>query len=146
MSPWKRKLLDGASELFTRSKKSKDKEEGQAMEAGPFQQIGRLQMELEWLKKVSAALMPVNCASWSITSTLSSASAVMNPDGFGAINALLPARASARIDSADHGQDRCALPGGSLLGPGSRRMVDSLAREGIPIAVTESETSCGAWV
>jgi transposase len=76
VSQWKRQLLDGASDLFTRGKKSKDKEEGQAKEAELFQQIGRLQMELEWLKKkVSAALMPVTCASWSITTTPSSASA-----------------------------------------------------------------------
>ena len=33
MSQWKRKLLDGASEVFTRGKKSKDKEEGQTKEA-----------------------------------------------------------------------------------------------------------------
>ena len=57
MSQWKRQLLDGASELFTRGKQSKDKEKGQAKEEGQakeaelFQQIGRLQMELEWLKK-----------------------------------------------------------------------------------------------
>jgi putative transposase len=51
MSQWKRQLLDGASELFTRGKKCKDKEEGQANEAELFQQIGRLQMELEWLQK-----------------------------------------------------------------------------------------------
>ncbi len=36
---------------------------------------GKLQMELEWLKKVSAALMPVNYANWSIMTTLSSRSA-----------------------------------------------------------------------
>jgi hypothetical protein len=52
-----------AADLFTRSKKTKDKKEGQAKEAELFHQIGRLQMELEWLKKVSAALMPMNCAS-----------------------------------------------------------------------------------
>jgi transposase len=75
VSQWKRQLLDGASELFTRGKKSKDKEEGQAKEAELLQQIGKLQMELEWLKKISAALTPVNCASWSITTTPSSASA-----------------------------------------------------------------------
>jgi len=56
VSQWKRQLLDGASELFTRAKKSKDKEEGQAKEAELFQQIGRLQMELEWLKKKSQLL------------------------------------------------------------------------------------------
>jgi putative transposase len=56
VSQWKKQLLEGASELFTRGKKSKDKEEGQAKEAELFQQIGRLQMELEWLKKKSQLL------------------------------------------------------------------------------------------
>jgi transposase-like protein len=56
VSQWKRQLLDGASELFTRGKQTKDKEEGQAKEAELFQQIGRLQMELEWLKKKSQLL------------------------------------------------------------------------------------------
>ena len=75
VSQWKRQLLDGASELFTRGKQTKDKEEGQPKEAELFQQIGRLQLELEWLKKVSAVLMSVNYASWSITNTPKSASA-----------------------------------------------------------------------
>ena len=56
VSQWKRQLLDDASELFTRGKKSKDKEEGQAKEAELFQQIGKLQMELERLKKKSQLL------------------------------------------------------------------------------------------
>ena len=56
VSQWKRQLLDGASELFDRGKKSKDKEEWQVKEAELFQQIGRLQMELEWLKKKSQLL------------------------------------------------------------------------------------------
>ena len=45
VSQWKRQLLDGACELFTRWKKTRDKEEGQAKEAELFQQIGRLQIE-----------------------------------------------------------------------------------------------------
>ena len=49
VSQWKRQLLDGASELFTRGKMSNNMEEGQANEAELFQQIGRLQMELELL-------------------------------------------------------------------------------------------------
>ena len=53
VSQWKKQLLDGASELFTRGKKSKDKEEAQVKEAALFQQIGKLQMELEWLKKTT---------------------------------------------------------------------------------------------
>ena len=56
VSQWKRQLLDGASELFTRDKKSKDQNEGQGKEAELFQQIGRLQMALEWLKKKSQLL------------------------------------------------------------------------------------------
>ena len=50
VSQWKKQLLEGSSELFTREKKSQSKDEGQAKEAGLFQQIGKLQMELEWLK------------------------------------------------------------------------------------------------
>jgi len=46
VSQWKRQLLDGASELFSRGKSTKDKEEGQAKEAELFQQIGKLQIEL----------------------------------------------------------------------------------------------------
>jgi transposase-like protein len=42
VSQWKRQLLDGASDLFTRGNKSKDKEEGQTKEAVLFQQIGKL--------------------------------------------------------------------------------------------------------
>jgi len=37
VSQWKRQLLNGASELFTRNKKTKDKEDGQAKEAELFQ-------------------------------------------------------------------------------------------------------------
>jgi len=51
VSQWKRQLLDGACELFIRGMQTKDKDEGQAKEAELFQQIGRLQIELEWLKK-----------------------------------------------------------------------------------------------
>jgi transposase-like protein len=56
VSQWKRQLLDGASELFTRGKNSKDPGESQVKEAELFQQIGKLQMELEWLKKKSQLL------------------------------------------------------------------------------------------
>lgn len=38
MSQWKRQLLDGASELFTRGKKAMDKDESQLKEAELFQQ------------------------------------------------------------------------------------------------------------
>jgi len=51
VSKWKLQLLDGDSDLFTRGKKSKNKKEGKAKEAELFQQIGKLQMELDWLMK-----------------------------------------------------------------------------------------------
>lgn len=51
VSQGKRQLLDGASELFTRGKKIKDKVEGLVKEAELFQQIGRLQMEWSGSKK-----------------------------------------------------------------------------------------------
>ena len=44
-------MLEGSNELFTRGKKSQANDEGQAKEAELFQQIGKLQLELEWLKK-----------------------------------------------------------------------------------------------
>lgn len=56
VSQWKKQLLEGASELFIRGKKSSDKNDSHAKEAELFQQIGRLQMELEWLKKKSQLL------------------------------------------------------------------------------------------
>ncbi len=56
VSQWKRQLLDAANELVTRGKKSKDQNEGQAKEVKLCQQIDRLQMELEWLKKKSQRL------------------------------------------------------------------------------------------
>ena len=69
-----KQLLDGASELFTRGMKKREKENGQAKEAELSQQIGKLQLELEWLlKNISAAVTPMNYASWSITTNLNSA-------------------------------------------------------------------------
>lgn len=47
VSEWKRQLLDGASDLFTRDNKTKDKDEWPAKESELFQRIGRLQMDLK---------------------------------------------------------------------------------------------------
>jgi transposase len=49
---WKRRLLDGASELFTRPGKPRQDNDGETAEL--YEQIGRLKMELEWLKKKAA--------------------------------------------------------------------------------------------
>jgi putative transposase len=56
VSQWKKQLLEVTSEQFTRGKKSQAKDDEQAKEAELFQQIGLLQMELEWLKKKSQRL------------------------------------------------------------------------------------------
>jgi putative transposase len=49
---WKRRLLDGAAELFTRPGKERTGEGTEVAEL--YEQIGRLKMELEWLKKKAA--------------------------------------------------------------------------------------------
>ena len=131
VSQWKRQLLDGARELFTRGKQSKDKEEVQAKEAELFQQIGKLQMELEWLKEnlscsdarelrklVDHDHPELSVSRQCVLLGLPRSSLYCRP---------APVRESmlrimARIDSL-YLEDRCS---------GSRRMVAYLAREGIP--------------
>lgn len=49
ISAWKKKLLTDASELFEDGRKRRQREEVSDSEL--FEQIGRLKMELEWLKK-----------------------------------------------------------------------------------------------
>ena len=133
VSQWKRQLLDGASELFTCGKQSKDKEEVQAKEAELFQQIGRLQMELEWLKKnlsCSDARELRNLVDHDHHELSVSRQCVL----LGLPRSTLyyrpvPVRQStlrimARIDAL-YLEDPCS---------GSRRMVAYLAREGIPIS------------
>ena len=50
---WKRRLVEGAVELFSDDRR-REKEDQQALIADLFEQIGRLQMEQAWLKKKSA--------------------------------------------------------------------------------------------
>lgn len=49
---WKRRLLDGAAEIFARPGKPVQDNEDEVAEL--YEQIGRLKMELEWLKKKAA--------------------------------------------------------------------------------------------
>ena len=48
IATWKRQLLDGAPAVFSRGNGGRSDE---AEAARLFEQIGRLQMEVEWLKK-----------------------------------------------------------------------------------------------
>ena len=47
---WKKQLLAGAEAVFANGSKAADTD-AQAQQAELFEQIGRLKMELEWLKK-----------------------------------------------------------------------------------------------
>jgi putative transposase len=51
VSQWKKQLLEGAGDLFSKGRKDKEKGDLQNREAELFQEIGKLKMELEWIKK-----------------------------------------------------------------------------------------------
>ena len=50
ISQWKKQLLDGAESLF-RDGRRRDRDEREAVQAELYERIGRLNMEVEWLKK-----------------------------------------------------------------------------------------------
>jgi putative transposase len=50
ISQWKKQLLDGVEELF-RDGRRREREESEARQAELYEQIGRLNMEIECLKK-----------------------------------------------------------------------------------------------
>jgi transposase len=54
VTAWKKQLLDGVAELFADGRRRK--EETSPPEEELYEQIGRLKMEVEWLKKKSAQL------------------------------------------------------------------------------------------
>jgi putative transposase len=56
VSQWKKKLLEGASDMFSRGEKTQAKDESLAKEAELFQQSGKLRMVLGWLKRKSQLL------------------------------------------------------------------------------------------
>ena len=50
ISQWKKQLLDGVESLF-RDGRQRERDEELVPQAELFEQIGRLNMEIEWLKK-----------------------------------------------------------------------------------------------
>jgi transposase len=54
ISTWKQRLLDGVVDLFEDRRRKQRVEQNSQEEL--FEQIGRLKMEVEWLKKKSAQL------------------------------------------------------------------------------------------
>ena len=55
ISAWKQRLLEGAADLFEDRRRKQRVEENNQDEL--FEQIGRLKMELEWVKKKAAAFL-----------------------------------------------------------------------------------------
>ena len=55
ISKWKKEFKDNLAQVFEKPKQDSKKKE-QAQEAELYEQIGRLKMELEWLKKKNGAL------------------------------------------------------------------------------------------
>lgn len=55
VSAWKKQLLEGATELFADGR-TRERQEASVQEQELYEQIGRLKMEVEWLKKKSAEL------------------------------------------------------------------------------------------
>jgi transposase-like protein len=53
---WKKQLQSGAAELFADGRQRRRDVEQQAEASELYEQIGRLKMELEWLKKKAASL------------------------------------------------------------------------------------------
>lgn len=55
---WKKQLVDGASDLFEdgRKKSSKESDDNEPGKAELYEQIGRLIVQLEWLKKSGQGL------------------------------------------------------------------------------------------
>ena len=54
---WKKQLLEGVESLFAGGGRAdKDKAQAETQTAELFEQIGRLKMELEWLKKKAGVL------------------------------------------------------------------------------------------
>jgi transposase-like protein len=53
ISEWKSQLLKEGASIFSTSTARQQKEQ-EALQADLYEQIGRLQMELEWLKKKAA--------------------------------------------------------------------------------------------
>jgi transposase-like protein len=56
VNQWKRQLLDNASAAFAGAGQQAAAADTQALQAPLFEKIGRLEMELDWLKKKAASL------------------------------------------------------------------------------------------
>jgi transposase-like protein len=53
---WRRQLLERAEEVFEDGRTKRIRDDGETSPQELYEQIGRLKMEIEWLKKKSAEL------------------------------------------------------------------------------------------
>jgi len=56
VSQWKKQLQEEVSSLFSSKREKTGKQEGEHLQNQLYQEIGRLKMELEWLKKKATAI------------------------------------------------------------------------------------------
>lgn len=56
IAAWKKQLLEGAPELFEDGRSRRETEQAANDQDKLYEQIGRLKMEVEWLKKKAAEL------------------------------------------------------------------------------------------
>ena len=56
ISQWKKQAIEGLSEVFQRGPGSRKPKSEEELTAPLYEEIGRLKMELDWLKKKSAEL------------------------------------------------------------------------------------------
>ena len=52
ISQWKRQLQSGVKDIFA-MRRTKEKQDHEVVQASLYQEIGRLKMELDWLKKTA---------------------------------------------------------------------------------------------
>ncbi len=55
INTWKKQLLEGASDTFSRNKKKREQDQ-EAEKDRLYRQVGKLQVELDWLKKKTGHL------------------------------------------------------------------------------------------
>lgn len=55
LAKWKKQLLSGVPDIFSDKRKTKD-EDDEAEKSRLYEEIGRLKVELDWLKKKAADL------------------------------------------------------------------------------------------
>ena len=56
IAAWKKRLVEGAPELLADGRKKAYKDDGEALQAQLYQQIGQLKVELDFLKKKAGLL------------------------------------------------------------------------------------------